>query len=141
MCLLARHKKVSVKRNILFDGEFKPPKAPLVSTETDQLSTSRKIKKVQTSPSVTLVPIAHNVLNEESKIQRNIEIDSEDELEELQPGQIVPSGIKEVEHPRRSEIIRLQKEKMTSQGPVTISQDRKQLQDQTTSIAFEDLKK
>ena len=55
--------------------------APLVSKETDRLFTSGKIKNVQTPPSATLAPVAHNVLNEESEIQRNIEINSEDELE------------------------------------------------------------
>ena len=88
---------------------------------------------------MTPAPIACNAFNEESKIQRTIEINSEDKLEELQQGQMVPSGIKEVEPPRRSERIRLQKEKMTSQGPVTRSQARKQIQDQMTSIDFEGL--
>ena len=36
-------KKVSIERNILFNGESKPSTASLVSMETDQLSTSRKI--------------------------------------------------------------------------------------------------
>ena len=37
--------KVSIERNILFNGESKPPKAPLLSMESNRLSTPRKIKK------------------------------------------------------------------------------------------------
>ena len=44
--------------------------------------------------SVALAPITPDVLNEESESQRNIEISSEDELEELQPGYLVLSGLK-----------------------------------------------
>ena len=37
-------------------------------------------------PSVAPAPIIHDTLSEESEIQRNVEIRSEDKLEELQPG-------------------------------------------------------
>ena len=89
---------------------------------------------------MALGPITHDMLNEESEIQRNIEISSEEELEELQLGQLVQRGLKEVEPPRRSERICLQREKLTSQGPVTRSQARKQAGNQLTSLAFEHLK-
>ena len=37
-----------------------------------------------------------DTLNEESEIQRNIEISSEDKLEELQPVQVVSNGLKQL---------------------------------------------
>ena len=131
--------KVSIRRNLLFHGESKLSEAPLISTETNRLSMSTKIKKVQMLPSVALVPITSNVLNEEIKIQRNIKISSEDKLEELQPCYLVPSGLKEVEPPRRSKRIWLKKEQLTSQGLVTRPQARNQPGNQLTSLAFEDL--
>ena len=107
--------------------------------ETSQLSMPRKIKKIQTQPSVASAPIACDMLNEENRIQRNNEISSEDKLEALQLGQLAPSDIKEVESQRRSERICLQREQLTSQDPVTRSQARKQPYNQSTSLTFEDL--
>ena len=133
-------KKVSFERNILFNRESKPSKALLVSTKTNQLSISTKIKKKnQMQLSVALAPIAWNALNKESEIQRSIEVSSENELDKLQPTQIDQSGLKEVEPLRKSERICLQREKLTSQGPVTRSQARKQGGNQLTSLAFKDL--
>ena len=93
--------------------------AAIFSTENPQVCMSTKIKKFQSQPLVTPAPIACDSLAEQSQIQKNTDISSEDKLYYLQLGQVVPSGLKEVEPPRRNERMFLQQEQMTSQGPVT----------------------
>ena len=78
--------------HISCNGQFLAPKCLLSHSSNlsicthmanTNISMSTKIIKVQMQPSVVPVPSAPDALNKESEIQRNIEISSEDELEEL----------------------------------------------------------
>jgi hypothetical protein len=71
-------------------------------------------------------------------VEREIEIIPEDELEELQPGQQVKSGIKEVIPPRRCERIHQQQEASVPQGPITRYQAKIFGSKDVTSLAVED---
>jgi hypothetical protein len=71
-------------------------------------------------------------------VEREIDTVQEDELEELQPGQQVKSGIKEIIPPRWSERIRQQQDASVPQGPATRSQAKKSGGEDVTSLAVED---
>jgi transposase InsO family protein len=134
--------KVSVERNIIFDGDNMPETAPIFSTDNNELSTSTKINISQPPPSVLPAPIsseAPNRLSEIRELEKEIDAAPEEQLEDLQNQQRIISGNKQIEPPRRSERIRLQHEELKSQGPTTRSQSKKQGSDETTSIALEDL--
>ena len=132
--------KVSVERNIIFDTEERLKLSPILPSEDQKVSITKRAQSVPQKPFQAPPMPAGNLLSQPSREGWIEEIDEstpEQDFEDLQPSQGSTGSPNEPIPLRRSEKIRLQQDKTIPTGPVTRYQARRDTSGDTITLAYE----